>query len=114
MDAQKIDLFMMTNAKYFPVETLPLIRQRLEMLDEARAMGMTYMQFKDPTVTLILSILVGTLGIDRFFIDDILLGICKLVTAGGCGVWWLIDIFLIQGATRRKNFESFMQATQIY
>lgn len=114
MDTQKIDMFMMTNAKNFPEEMLPFIRQKLEALDDSHAAGVMYLQFKDPTLSLILSILVGEFGVDRFYLDDILLGVCKLLTAGGCGVWWLIDIFLIQNATRRKNFERFMQATQLY
>ena len=46
-------------------------------------------------LTLVLSILVGQLGIDRFMMGQIGLGILKLITAGGCGVWWIIDIILI-------------------
>ena len=49
----------------------------------------------DWTVALILSILVGELGVDRFYTGSIMLGILKLVTFGGCGVWWIIDIILI-------------------
>ena len=52
-------------------------------------------QEKDWLVTLLLSILVGTLGVDRFYLGYIGLGILKLVTAGGCGIWWIIDIVLI-------------------
>lgn len=44
---------------------------------------------------LLLSILVGTLGVDRFYMGYIGLGLLKLFTAGGCGVWWLIDVILI-------------------
>jgi hypothetical protein len=50
---------------------------------------------KDWTVALILSALLGTLGVDRFYLGYIGLGILKLVTVGGCGVWWLIDVILI-------------------
>ncbi|HTE57312.1 MAG TPA: TM2 domain-containing protein [Verrucomicrobiae bacterium] len=46
-------------------------------------------------VALLLSILVGQLGIDRFYMGYIGLGILKLLTFGGCGVWWLIDVILI-------------------
>ena len=46
-------------------------------------------------LTLIMSILFGSLGIDRFIMGHIGLGILKLITAGGCGIWWLIDVVLI-------------------
>jgi ribosomal protein L40E len=50
---------------------------------------------KDWLVALLLSIFVGELGVDRFYLGYIGLGILKLVTAGGCGIWWLIDLILI-------------------
>jgi len=46
-------------------------------------------------VALILSILVGSLGVDRFYLGYIGLGVLKLITLGGCGVWWLVDVILI-------------------
>ena len=42
---------------------------------------------------------------DRFFIGDTGLGIGKLITCGGLGIWTIIDWFLIMNATREKNFE---------
>lgn len=50
---------------------------------------------KDWIVTLVLSILVGGLGIDRFYTGSIGLGILKLITFGGLGLWWLIDLIML-------------------
>ena len=50
---------------------------------------------KDWTTLLILSILLGGLGVDRFYAGHIGLGVLKLLTLGGCGFWSLIDIILV-------------------
>ncbi len=39
----------------------------------------------------VFTFLLGELGIDRFMRGQIGLGVLKLITAGGCGVWFLID-----------------------
>ena len=46
-------------------------------------------------VALLLSILLGGLGVDRFYMGHVGLGILKLITMGGFGIWALIDIILI-------------------
>ncbi|MHB0939826.1 MAG: TM2 domain-containing protein [Armatimonadota bacterium] len=46
-------------------------------------------------VALLLSIFLGTLGVDRFYLGYTVLGVVKLLTGGGCGIWWLIDVIMI-------------------
>lgn len=50
---------------------------------------------KDWLLTLLLSIFLGSLGVDRFYLGYVGLGIIKLITFGGVGIWWLIDVILI-------------------
>lgn len=108
MDAQKVDLFMLTNGKFFPEQQLPFIRERLLDLDEGKTTLVQSMQFKDPTIVLILSLFLGAYGVDRFYLGDTGLGIGKLITCGGVGIWAIIDWFLIMNACREKNMARLM------
>jgi len=108
MEQQKVDMFMMMNNKFFPESQIPFIRERLLATDESRVGMLHTMQFKDPIISLILSLLIGGWGIDRFYIGDTGLGIAKLVTCGGLGIWAIIDWFLIMNSTREKNLTRLM------
>jgi len=46
-------------------------------------------------LTLVMSIVFGQLGVDRFIMGHVGLGILKLITFGGFGIWWIIDVILI-------------------
>lgn len=105
MDIQKVDLFILTYGKYFENNQLVAIKDRLLQLDDSKWLALQSIQFKDPSTSLIVSILAGSLGIDRFIIGDVGSGVAKLITCGGLGIWTVIDWFLIMGITREKNME---------
>ena len=42
-----------------------------------------------------LSLLFGWLGADRFYLNSLALGLLKLFTMGGLGLWWLFDLILL-------------------
>jgi len=56
-------------------------------------------------LALVMSILFGGLGIDRFIMGHIGLGILKLITGGGLGIWWLVDLILIATKHSFKGVE---------
>ncbi len=105
MEAQKVDMFILSNGKYFESHHVMQIRERLLEADDSKWGMIQTLQFKDPTTSLIVSLLGGQLGIDRFLIGDTGLGVGKLLTCGGMGIWAIVDWFLIMGKTREKNFE---------
>lgn len=103
MDSQKVDMFMLANSQYFNSHQLLQIRDALQRVDDAKWPLLQTIEYKNPTTMLIISILGGSLGIDRFVVGDTGLGVAKLLTLGGCGIWYLVDLFLIMGIAREKN-----------
>jgi hypothetical protein len=53
---------------------------------------------KSQAKAFVLSVFVGYLGLDRFYLGDFYLGIAKLSTLGGFGFWWMYDIVRIGSA----------------
>jgi len=107
-------MWIMNNGKHFDSDKIPYIRDQLSRLPEQTLSNLYSLQFKDPTTITVVSALAGALGIDRFMLGDVGLGVAKLLLAGGCGVWWLVDIFLVGARAKELNFQSLMQAITAY
>lgn len=105
MDSSKVDLFLLSNEGVFPEPQMMSIRNRMQQCDEEKWFLVSTLQFKNPLLTLALSYLVGFLGVDRFYLGDTILGVLKLLTCGGCCIWWVIDLFFVSGSTKQKNLE---------
>jgi TM2 domain-containing membrane protein YozV len=105
LSAKKINTFFISNGKFFEGHQMNIIREKLVRLDDSKWDVLSTAKFKDPTTILFFSIFIGGFGIDRFMIGDIGLGVGKLLTCGGFGIWTIIDWFMIQKATRKKNMQ---------
>ena len=108
MDQQKVDMFIMTNQKYLPAEKMIIIKEKLLALDDDKFTMVSMVEMKDPMTLLLISLFLGYLGIDRFMVGDIGLGILKLLTLGVCGILSTIDWFLISKRTKDVNFNNLM------
>ncbi len=108
MDQQKIDMYVMTNQKYFPAEKIMYLKDKLRTMDEEKFSLISTIEMKDPTTLLLVSLFLGTLGVDRFMIGDTGMGILKLLTCGVCGILTIIDWFSISAKTKELNFNRVM------
>jgi hypothetical protein len=103
MEKSKIDLYITTNAKYFEPSAIPIIRQKMENAPDEALLTLQATELKDPTTVLLISIFLGSLGIDRFMIGETGMGILKLLTGGLCGILTIIDWFTISKKAKQLN-----------
>ena len=108
IDKSKVDMFVMTNQKYFPAEKIMFLKEKLYKLDETKFAMVSCVEMKDPTTLLLVSLFLGGLGVDRFMLKDTGMGILKLLTGGLCGILAIIDWFTVQNKAKEKNFNDLM------
>jgi len=108
VDKQKVDMFLMTNQKYFPMEKIMFLKEKLYKLDDSKFSMVSCIEMKDPTTILIISLFLGSWGVDRFMLKETGMGVLKLLTGGLCGILTIIDWFTIQKKAKEMNFNNLM------
>ena len=99
-------MFMMKNGECFDMMAAQDVQKKLEELDDSKSGMLLSLNLQKPTIMLIIAIV---LGWERFFLDDIGMGVVKVLTCYGCGIWWLIDIFSAQRRTYAYNYRKFTE-----
>ena len=108
LEQSKIDMYIMTNQKYFPESKIVYLKDKLRTMDDEKFSLISTIEMKDPTTILLVSIFLGALGIDRFMISDTGIGILKLLTGGCCGILAIVDWFTISKKAKEINFNKVM------
>ena len=103
MKKESVDQFVMANAGKFPEFTQMQLRQTLEKMSDDKEGILLATSWKDPLTTFLLAFFLGGLGVDRFYLGDTGLGVLKLLTCGGAGIWALIDLFTAHNRARNVN-----------
>lgn len=112
MEQSKVDLFMATMGDKFPTDKFMIVRSQLEKMDDSRFPYIQSLEYKSPILVLIISLFLGCIAVDRFMLGDIGLGLAKLLTCGGFGIWTFIDWFIIMHRAKEINYTMFMQHAQ--
>ena len=100
-----VQQYIMANANFFPEGSVNELGARLSKLSQNQFNAIQGIQLKDPMIMLLLSLFLGGWGVDRFLLKEIGLGVVKLLTCGGCGIWTIIDWFLVMNKTREFNYK---------
>lgn len=108
MTKEQIDQLIQSNSDKIAPEYIETIRTRLADVDESTATA-AFSGLKSGMMMTIIAWLGGCLAIDRFMLGDTGLAVAKLLTAGGCGIWSIIDIFTAGGRTRKYNAEKILE-----
>lgn len=108
MEQQKVDLFIMTNKDYFPAEKLFILKEKLKTATDEQFNMISCLDFQSPTTMLLISLFLGSMGVDRFMLKDTGMGILKLLTGGLCGILTLVDLFSISKKTKENNLNKIL------
>lgn len=105
MEQNKLNAIMMQYKDAIPDEQVLNFKNLLQSAPDAVYDNLLCIPTKSTTTTLLLSIFLGGLGADRFYLGDTGLGICKLLFGWlTFGIWPLVDIFCSYKKAKRKNF----------
>jgi hypothetical protein len=65
-------------------------------------------EFQKPSTIFLIALL---LGWERFWLDDTAMSVVKIITFGGCGIWWLVDVISAKDRAKKFNMKKFVQIT---
>jgi len=85
------------------------VRNQLEKLDDEKLMYLQSLNYKSPMVVFLMAFFLGGFGVDRFMLGQTGLGVLKILTCGGAGIWALVDLFTAFGRAKEYNYIKFSQ-----
>ncbi len=108
MTQDRVDMYVLSNQKYLPADKVVFLKQKLLAADEDKFQLASAVDFKDPMTIFLVSLFLGSLGIDRFMLGEAGMGILKLLTFGCCGVLTIFDWFTVQKKAKDYNYNQLM------
>ncbi len=144
MEQDRVNMFVMQHSKHFSAQDMMIVRQRLEDITEDRFMYILSLDFKSPTVAIVLSWFLSGFGVGAFYIKKIGFGIAQIIVyimyiifyimflfsanSSSEDIWGvlmgisglvMVILFLVGVINARKwtqqyNFKKFIDAAQLF
>ncbi len=111
MQQNQVNMWLSMNAENFRQQDLFFVKNTLESMPDDCIMYLSGASFQKPSTIFIIAFF---LGWERFFIGSIGLGILKIITIYGLGIWWLIDVITANSRAKKYNLKQFQQATAFF
>lgn len=92
-----------SNQDKFDTATRILIQKKMDDIPEDKAMIISSLELKSPTLFIVVDLCFGYFGVHQFMLGNMGMGIFELFTGGGCGIMWLIDLFTLKKKVQQKN-----------
>lgn len=105
MSTDKANAFLMQNSKFFSSDKQMFIKDIVEKSDDDKIFRLSSNDYKDPSTIFI----AAWFSFDRFMLGQVGLGILKLITFGGLGIWSLIDLINAKKNTYNYNWSIFQK-----
>lgn len=102
--SDKVNMWLMSNQDKLPSEKVGFLKSALDKVDESTIDALMGVELKSPMTIFLLSWFVGWISLDRFLLGNTGIGIARLLTLQGLGVWWLVDLITAMKRTREYNF----------
>ncbi len=107
MSSEKVSALVEQFQKDIPENKVLVLRRMLENSSAECFESVSTLKLKSPTTTLLLSIFLGGLGVDRFYIGDVGVGVCKLLFGWlTLFIWPFVDIFCSYKKAKERNFNN--------
>lgn len=111
MEDSKVNLCLSQLSGKIPNEQTLTVKNALRKASDEVEEIIACLSLHNPVIVLLLSIFLGGLGVDRFVIGDVGLGVAKLLLGWlTFGIWPLIDIFFCYKKAKQKNLQKILTA----
>lgn len=112
--SEKINMWLIANQDKLPSEKIGMLKSELSKADESKIDALMGVELKSPMTIFLIAWFVGWLSLDRFLIGSTGVGIARLLTAHGLGIWWIVDLITAMKRTREYNFNKVKQYLGIF